>query len=289
MEEPSGGPEEQAGHTADNSEGGAPESWRSIGERLRLAREASGLTLAEVAERTKVRPGILSDIEADAHERLPALTYSIGFVKAYARTVGVDPTEAGNAFRQEAQKLEPVPSMVDLQPLEARRLPGRGLLLLTGLLLLLLLGGFWAWGAGWFTPAPQGAVEKAVMEAEAQDPPDTGSAVATEMAAATPAADAGEEDQTVTLTATAEVWLRITDGADLFFTGILAPGQSLTLPEGRPWVLRTARGGAIDAKVGNRSIPSFGGLTTQLYDFPLSPDALLAWVAPPVENAQESE
>lgn len=291
MEQPGGVPEQDAPIETYVLLGdvGQPR-WQSIGKRLRSAREAAGLTLTEVAEQTKVRPGILSDIEEDAHDRLPALTYALGFVKAYARTVGVDPAEAARAYRLESTKPDPVPSMVDLQPLEARRLPSRGLVFLSALVVLLALGGFWAWGAGWLTPKSTPAVESLPV------PEPTPEEAADEAAA--PALAAPQTSQVVTLAANKEVWLRISEGSEVFFTGILNPGQSLTLPEGRQWLLRTGRAGALDAKVGERAIPSFGGPIQQLYDVPLNPEALLARLSgaapapattaptPPVASAQ---
>ena len=139
---------------SDSTPASAPTEALTIGDELRQAREAAGLKLSEVSERTKIRPGILTDIEADAHDKLPALTYSLGFVKAYARTVGLDPLAAAERYRRESHKGDPVPTMVDLQPLEEKRLPSRGLLAGSLLALLLVLAGFWAWGAGWLTPAP---------------------------------------------------------------------------------------------------------------------------------------
>ena len=276
MEEPNGASEETVQPDMGDFEGGSiPPSWHSVGERLRQAREAAGLSLAEVAERTKVRPGILADIEADAHDRLPALTYALGFVKAYARTVGVDATEAGNAYRQESQKLDPVPSMVDLQPLEARRLPSRRLVFVSSFLILLLLGGFWAWGAGWLTPAieERAPTTTAVAALPAEPVPESGAE------AVVPAAS-----RVVTLAANNEVWLQIADGGEIFFTGILQPGQSLTLPEGRQWLLRTGRAGAIDVKVGEQALPPLGKPIENLRDFPLDADTLLAWAAPKAQN-----
>ena len=278
MEQPIGVPKETeealpGEQTATNMAGDdTPPAWQTLGQRLRLAREAAGLTLAEVADRTKVRPGLLSDIEEGAHERLPALTYALGFVKAYARTVGIDPVEAANAYRQESQKLDPVPSMVDLQPLEARRLPSRGLVFAMSFLILLLLGGFWAWSAGWLTPAT-GQRDDAPAIAEA---PEEEAAVAV----APPPAPAEEDSQMVTLTANDEVWLQITDSGTTFFTGTLAPGQQLTLPEDHAWLLHTGRAGALDVAVGARALPPLGRPIETLRNFPLSPDALLARLAP---------
>ncbi|TPE58461.1 DUF4115 domain-containing protein [Sandaracinobacter neustonicus] len=247
---------------------------RTIGEALRRAREAAGLTLAQVAERTKVRPGILGEIEADDHEKLPALTYSLGFVKAYARTVGLDPNAAAERYRLESQKGDPIPTMVDLQPLEEKRLPSPLLVAGSVALLLLLLGGFWAWGAGWLTPAPP-PVPETHEQADAPAEPE-----ADEAAGADAAPAAANPADPVTLTAKEEVWLRISDGQETFFMGTMSPGQTMTLPQGRDWTLRTGRAGALDVKVGATAIPPLGGAADHVRNLSLKPADLLARPAP---------
>ncbi|MGL6042690.1 MAG: helix-turn-helix domain-containing protein [Sandaracinobacteroides sp.] len=254
------------------SEGGSgrtPEA-RTIGSALKQAREAAGLTLAQVAERTKVRPGILTQIEADAHDQLPALTYSIGFVKAYARTVGLDPIAAAERYRLESQKGDPVPTMIDLQPLEEQRLPSRGLVVGTVAALVLLIGGFWAWGAGWLAPGAPAAPAPVRDEGAATDPDPAGPADALAPPPA-PIAAGGA----VVLTATEEVWLRIADGQESFFMGTMAKGQTLTLPPGRAWTLRTGRAGALQVKVGGTAVRPLGGPAEQVRNLSLKPADLL--------------
>ncbi|PZU45512.1 MAG: DUF4115 domain-containing protein [Sphingomonas sp.] len=250
-----------------------PAEPRTIGEALKQAREAAGLTLAQVAERTKVRPGILTEIENDDHDNLPALTYSLGFVKAYARTVGMDPNAAADRYRLESQKGDPIPTMVDLQPLEEKRLPSPLLVAGSVALLLLLLGGFWAWGAGWLTPA-------APPVPETHETADVPAEPEADEAAPADAAPAANPTDPVTLTAREEVWLRISDGQETFFMGTMSPGQTMTLPQGRAWTLRTGRAGVLDVKVGATAIPPLGGPAEQVRNLSLKPEDLLARPAP---------
>lgn len=241
----------------------------TIGAELRRAREQAGLSLAEVAQRTKIRPGILTEIDEDAHDRLPALTYTLGFVKAYARTVGLDPATVAERYRQELQKADPVPTIVDLQPLEERRKPSSRLVMGSAAAVVLVLAGFWAWGAGWLTPAAPsvGSAEIATGEAPATAP------AAVEV---TPQAPAPNAAAPVTLTAREEVWLRIADGDETFFMGTMSPGQALSLPTGRAWGVRTGRAGALEVKVGERVLPPLGGPAEQLHGLSLQPADLLA-------------
>jgi transcriptional regulator with XRE-family HTH domain len=62
-------------------------------ERLRLAREARGLELSVLEERTRVRQHLLSSLEAGRFEELPAGLYARSVVRAYAQAVGLNPDE----------------------------------------------------------------------------------------------------------------------------------------------------------------------------------------------------
>ena len=284
MDESNGVPQENSASAGGNDrkrgsrQEAAPEIARmqaqTIGDELRQAREAAGLELNDVAERTKIRLGILNDIEADAHDRLPALTYSLGFVKAYARTVGLDPVAAAERYRLESHKGDPVPTMVDLQPLEEKRLPSRGLIAGSIVVLLAALGAFWAWGAGWLTGAPPAAPETVAVADEPAPVPVPGSVEVT------PEAPAINPVAPVTITAREEVWLRIADGDEAFFMGTMTAGQTMTLPPGRAWTLRTGRAGVLDVKVGDKAIAPLGGPAEQVRNVSLKPADLLARSAP---------
>lgn len=62
----------------------------SIGERLRQAREQAGLTLSDVAARTKIQRWILDDIERDDLSRVPGGVFVRGYLTSFARVVGLD-------------------------------------------------------------------------------------------------------------------------------------------------------------------------------------------------------
>ena len=51
----------------------------SAGEQLRVAREAKGLSLEDIASQTRIPRRHLESIEQSDWTRLPAPTYSIGF------------------------------------------------------------------------------------------------------------------------------------------------------------------------------------------------------------------
>ncbi len=64
-----------------------------IGERLRNAREARGLTLAAAETLTRIRATYLKALEDEQFDRLPASVYRRGFLRTYAVALGLDPDE----------------------------------------------------------------------------------------------------------------------------------------------------------------------------------------------------
>ena len=67
---------------------------------LRKIRENQGIALAEIAERTKIRVGMLEAIEQRRIEDLPGGIYAINYVRQYARAIGVDEVALRNALIQ---------------------------------------------------------------------------------------------------------------------------------------------------------------------------------------------
>ena len=62
---------------------------RGPGAHLRNAREEAGMSVDAVAEALLLNPKTLELIEADAHDRLPAPTFVRGYLRGYARVLGL--------------------------------------------------------------------------------------------------------------------------------------------------------------------------------------------------------
>jgi cytoskeletal protein RodZ len=73
----------------------------TVGERLREARERAGLSLRELSARTKIRPPLLDAIERADFGRIPQGLLARGFLRAYAREVGLDPESIVRQFLDE--------------------------------------------------------------------------------------------------------------------------------------------------------------------------------------------
>ena len=81
----------------------------SLGEKLRTARESAGLTIGAVGEQTRISPIYLEAIEADNFKVLPGGIFNKGFIRSYAKLVGVDEQEALQDYAQQTAGEEALP------------------------------------------------------------------------------------------------------------------------------------------------------------------------------------
>ena len=70
-----------------------------IGQALRSAREKSGLSVQDVAERTRISAAHLTALEAGQFERLPGIGYTPGFIRNYCQAVGIEAGPHVDAFK----------------------------------------------------------------------------------------------------------------------------------------------------------------------------------------------
>jgi cytoskeletal protein RodZ len=71
----------------------------SVGKKLQQARLSRGLEIEDVAERTKIRPDRIIDLEADEYSHFPNLTYAKSFLAKYARFLELDIQEELDEFQ----------------------------------------------------------------------------------------------------------------------------------------------------------------------------------------------
>jgi len=283
---------------------------RRVGAILGDARTASGLELTDIARDTRVPVRHLAAIEADAHDNLPALPYAIGFVKAFARAVGLDAEAVGAQFRAETTKVAHTPAPPPMAPLDERRLPPRGLATVSIVAVLVVIGAVVAWSAGAFdsaapreqaptpvaaaalSPAPveTGPTALAVTAAAVTTPPATSVAGPATVAAQPTASVAGGAGRVV-ITATEDAWYRISAydrGAHKVVTvktGVLAKGEHYDVtpvPGQRLW---TGRAGALQISVDGRSLPPLGGPVETVKNVSLDAADLRARIAGPAPVA----
>jgi flagellar biosynthesis protein FlhG len=70
------------------------------GKILKQIRERIGVDLKTVSEETKINIKILEWIEEEILEKLPALVYLKGFLRGYAKSIGLDPQKVIEGYLQ---------------------------------------------------------------------------------------------------------------------------------------------------------------------------------------------
>lgn len=72
----------------------------SLGNKFQTARETQGLTLEQMASRTRIQEPKLRALETDSFEQLPERVFTKGFVRAYARSLELDEEECLRLFEE---------------------------------------------------------------------------------------------------------------------------------------------------------------------------------------------
>lgn len=109
------------------------------GQRLKAAREDSGLALADVAERLRLSTSIVRALEADDYERLPGAAFVKGYLRNYAKLVGLPADDIANLYQQIRDEEQPVEAVEVLQPVPQRRSGLIWLALAVGVIVVALL------------------------------------------------------------------------------------------------------------------------------------------------------
>jgi len=116
----------------------------ALGEEFRSAREARGLTLSDVAEQIHIRSVYLNAIENEDWSSIGAPVYVRGFIRTYARFLGLDAEAAVARFNQTVPAERPSAS-IGSSPLEENDAPGPSLWAIVGIVLAVALVGFVGW------------------------------------------------------------------------------------------------------------------------------------------------
>ena len=247
------------------------------GDRLRLAREAAGLSLADVATRTRITQRHLAAIEKSDFSELPGRTYVTGFARAYARAVDLPEAEIGAAVRQELEDDEygSRPLYEAYEPTDPARLPTARLTWTLVIVTLLLASAYGVWRFLSVEPdeALIAAQNRAADESEAPQS-DAAPTSATKAGAAAVAANAP-----VVLTGLAEVWIGFDDATGKTENWrTLEAGEVYQVPPAyiEQFTLRTSIPQALRVTVGGRDVGSIGPADTLVKGVSLKPADLTA-------------
>jgi cytoskeleton protein RodZ len=262
----------------------------SFGESLKKSRQEKGLTPKDVAEATRIPAHIIEDLESGNESRMPAPVYVKGFIRAYARELGLDEEqllqEYGDSRVLEGEPLELAVSIGTEKPSS----PLAVLVLALIFAVLLLAGGYYFFykseePTAQITPEPvvrvepvkkevlkqeeeaaSAAIEEAPAGQESDSQPE--SAVYSEPAPVKEEikkAEVEPEETAVTggghtleVLATEETWLRIYIDDEKIAQYLLRPGQTMSWQAKNQFKLRLGNAGGLKVVLDGRPLPPLG-------------------------------
>lgn len=116
------------------------------GETLRQARESNGWSLAEVALKLNLTVNSLSNLEAGAFDKLPGHTFARGYIRAYAKLLGMNQTVLVQQFDQSTGTDSQGSNVHSLGRIEEPVRVSHTILRIVSLLLLIaVIGGGFIW------------------------------------------------------------------------------------------------------------------------------------------------
>jgi len=244
--------------------------------RLRAAREMQGLTTADIAARTRITLRHVEALDRGDLAALPGRPYVLGFVRNYARALGLDEADLAALVRSELDSAapRPAPRMVHQFDVDdPAKTPSR---LLTWLALGLFVAVLVAGGVFWrsyyapstdlpslIQPDPTPSPAAAPAAARPTPPP----------AAAGPVVFTAREDR---------IWVKFYDGhGQQLMQKQLALGESYTVPadafEPKLW---TGRPDALTITIGGQPAAPLSDHRGIVRDVPVTAQALLARAQP---------
>ncbi len=246
----------------------------ALGERFRAAREARGLSLSDVSEQIRIRSVYLAAIEEERWSAIGAPVYTRGFLRTYARFLGLDPEEVVTDFNGEpARPPDSAPSVDSIHPLE--RPSQRGALLVwTAALVAVLLVAFVVYNeltmhreggpalasTGTATsPLPSTDVAAGSSPETQGSPAPAGSLMPTgsPAASARPPGRPGAGQPALAVVFSAPSWLRVTVDGSVSMEGTFPAGTTKTF-HGRQAVVRIGNAGGVEIYVDGKDVGKLG-------------------------------
>jgi cytoskeleton protein RodZ len=194
----------------------------SIGSILRSERLRRGKALDVVAAETKISRAILEAIESDRFDSLPGGAYRRGFVRQYARALGLDEEEAVTTFQREHLEIPvALPAVPPARPM--RHLWG----MVSPLLAALAIVGFYKVAETEHPVRKHSALDQAprpVTQPPLQTSPEPAKTTVPETKV--PESAAGAPVHAVFTTMTEPVWVSVKCDGKPTFTGTLSEAES---------------------------------------------------------------
>jgi transcriptional regulator with XRE-family HTH domain len=250
----------------------------SFGEELRREREIRGISLKEIADATKISKRFLEAIERNDHRTLPAPVFTRGFVREYAKYLGLNVDEIVNRYNyaaagddriEKSAHLErltaPPPPPVKEKPYRPRGIPpwyarfDANVIVTVIIIAALACLGYWAFKHKRETTAAA-AHEETVTTTHA--PPKTAPAAKTASAApATTSSAAPANDETLRLVvqANARSWIVLEADGKTVYNDEMRQGERWSYEAKDHFRFKTiGNAGGVALTLNDVAIPPFG-------------------------------
>ncbi|MBV9102845.1 MAG: helix-turn-helix domain-containing protein [Candidatus Eremiobacteraeota bacterium] len=226
----------------------------ALGEDLRAAREARNLSLSDVSERIHIRSVYLQSLEDEDWGAIAAPVYVRGFLRTYARFLGLDPEDAVQRFNA---ALPEGPSAQDgyAEPDRERTGPSIWLWLATAAAIILV--GFV--GYNYYELQREQPATPAVVETPqptVRSPADARSPRPNAANAAAIASGTGGAN-TVLVHVVQRSWLRIAVDGKVPMEGIFPAGTERTF-HGKSATVRAGNAAGVDVTVNGHDVGTLG-------------------------------
>jgi len=224
-----------------------------LGDEFRAAREARRLSLSDVSEQIHIRSVYLQSIEEEDWSAIAAPVYVRGFIRTYARFLGLDPEQAVERFNatlgDAAQKLhDPV-----LVARSQRRRPSPWLWI--AIVAAIVLLGFVGYNYYEFQTEKGPGPAALVGEASAPASPAATSTPAPATPAPKPTLGAG---RTLEVRLTQTSWLLVSVDGSRQLEGTFPAGTLKEFHGGKKVSIRAGNAGGVDLKVDGKELGAMG-------------------------------
>jgi len=212
-----------------------------IGMRLKNKREALELSIDDVVKMTRIRPDYLRNIEALNVQNLPSIGYVLGFVRTYAKLLGMDADNAVADYKLDVE----VPENLGMRN-QPHFVPQRKIRLPRGFVPALMTVGFAVMFGVWYgVQTETQAASQGVAEYYAQDTDEITTSLT--------------DSSLVTLRATAPSWLQVKDADGVVLVSrVFVTGETWQGPKENSYHVSVRDAGAIDVFYGEESRGALG-------------------------------
>jgi len=239
----------------------------AFGENLRRERELRGVTLAELAQATKISLRYLNALEQDRFDQLPGGIFNRGFVRAIARYLGLDEREWVSAFVQAAKEEPEILARYAPPPPTATTAPRQSAT--TFVLLLFLFGAVLfavhsvrtrraAEAIPALTP-PAPATPNTLAQPAAGSPQPVSEAVAeVRQKSSSLPLPAPQVELHLQVFAIEEAWVSVSGDGRAFYEGLMKPGETRVFRAASKIDLRTGNASALVLTLNGETLPPLG-------------------------------